>query len=101
MDLWDKILKKRQIEGTIPDATPFPILSILGTTKQIIFFSLLGFLNLCLVYFIDDKWLFMFILCVGCTLLFATTTGDFIAFYFLFNIYHTILILNNAIFISL
>jgi hypothetical protein len=81
MDIWDKILKKRQLEGTTTDATPFPIQSILGTTKQIIFFSLLGFLNLCVVYFIDDKWLFLFVLCVGCTLLFATTTGNCIIYH--------------------
>ena len=76
MDLWDKILKKRQLaDFSSNDSAQFPILSLLGTIKQITFFSMIGLLNLSVVYFIDDKWLFLFILCIGCTILFATTTG--------------------------
>lgn len=38
-------------------------------------FSLGGLVIMSLIYLISDKWAFMFIICVGCTMIFMTTTG--------------------------
>merc|ERR1711871_1370387 len=75
VDYSDGMIKRKAVEmsekGSLsPAKTPVRAAAAIMTI-----FSVLGAFHMAIVFVINNKWFYMFVLCVGCTLVFATTTG--------------------------
>ena len=75
VDYYDEKLKRQihqynEKDGLSTAKAPVRAAAIITT-----FFSLVGLGLMFILYFIENKWLYMIDLCLGCTFLFSTTTG--------------------------
>jgi len=75
IDHCDKRLKRDALENNQKDAISVAKAPVRAAAIITVIFSMLGFCLMFILYFIDNKWLYMIVLCCGCCFLFTTTTG--------------------------
>ena len=75
IDYYDEKLKREALENNQKDGISAAKAPVRAAAMITTIFSIVGFCLMFVLYFIDNKWLYMIDLCLGCTFLFTTTTG--------------------------
>lgn len=75
VDIVDRLYKHRLVQHVGKEATSPAKSPVRAAAAIITISSMLGMFVMLLTYLVQDKWLYLFVLVVGCTALFATTTG--------------------------